>query len=272
MSIVKSLSVGEGDMFYINHNTSNFSIIDCCLSDENKKIIVDEIISESGGKDITRFISTHPDKDHIQQLEYLDGRIGILNFYCVQNEATKKDEVSGFERYCLLRDSDKKAYYVYRGCKRKWMNDNGKDNSGKDIYNSGINFLWPIITNEDYIAALEVAKQGGDPNNISPIFKYGSKGSATFLWMGDMLKEFMEKIEDVITPPEADILFAPHHGRKSSKIPKTWLDNIDPKIIVVGEASSNDLAYDGYGDYNKITQNSAKDITFHCEEGKVHIG
>jgi len=33
MSEIKSFSVGEGDMFYIRHNTDNFTTIDCCLSD-----------------------------------------------------------------------------------------------------------------------------------------------------------------------------------------------------------------------------------------------
>lgn len=28
MSIIKSFSVGDGDMFYIDHNSDNFSIID----------------------------------------------------------------------------------------------------------------------------------------------------------------------------------------------------------------------------------------------------
>ncbi len=30
MSIVKSFSVGDGDMFYIEHNSDSFTIIDCC--------------------------------------------------------------------------------------------------------------------------------------------------------------------------------------------------------------------------------------------------
>jgi hypothetical protein len=37
MSIIKSISVGNGDMFYIKHESSNFTIIDCYLDDENKK-------------------------------------------------------------------------------------------------------------------------------------------------------------------------------------------------------------------------------------------
>lgn len=36
MSEIKSLSVGNGDMFYINHNTDNFSMIDCNITDERK--------------------------------------------------------------------------------------------------------------------------------------------------------------------------------------------------------------------------------------------
>lgn len=36
MSEIKSQSVDNGDMFYINHNTDNFSMIDCNITDERK--------------------------------------------------------------------------------------------------------------------------------------------------------------------------------------------------------------------------------------------
>lgn len=85
MSIIKTLSVGNGDMFYIKHGSSNFTIIDCNMDENNREDIVNEIISESKNKDITRFISTHPDEDHIHGLKYLDEKIHILNFYCVEN-------------------------------------------------------------------------------------------------------------------------------------------------------------------------------------------
>jgi hypothetical protein len=61
MSIVKSLSVGLGDMYYIRHSTDNFTMIDCSLSDENKKRIVEELKNQSIDKRVKRFISTHPD-------------------------------------------------------------------------------------------------------------------------------------------------------------------------------------------------------------------
>ena len=266
MSIIKSISVGNGDMFYIKHGSSNFTIIDCNMDDTNKQKITDEIISESNNKDITRFISTHPDEDHIHGLKYLDDKIGILNFYCVKNEATKSDETDDFKKYCELRDSDKKAFYIYEGCSRCWMNQNDEE---KKYGSSGINILWPITDNEDYKAELLNAKEGKSPNNISPIIKYSLSNGVTVLWFGDLENSFMEKIKDTVELPEADIIFAPHHGRSSGKIPKEWMESISPKIVIIGEAPSEKINY--LSNYNTITQNTAGDIILDCESGIVDI-
>lgn len=99
MSIIKSFSVGDGDMFYIDHNSDNFSIIDCCMDDGNKEAITQEIKDKISKKGIIRFISTHPDEDHLQGLKYLDEQIGIVNFYCVENSAVKTDETEDFKDY-----------------------------------------------------------------------------------------------------------------------------------------------------------------------------
>ena len=263
MSIVKSFSVGNGDMFYIKHNSDNFTTIDCCMTEENKDEIMNEIKEESRGKGVTRFISTHPDQDHIGGLKYYNEQLPISNFYCVKNEATKKDETEDFKEYCKLRDGDK-HFYIYKGCSRKWMNESNDERGS-----SGINILWPDTNNQDYKDALEKAKNGDSPNNISPIIKYSLKEGVKILWMGDLETEFMEKIEDDVDIPDIDILFAPHHGRDSGKVPKSWLDKMEPKIIIIGEAKSNHLNY--YQGWNTITQNSAGDIIFECETGKVHI-
>src|SRR5437867_789641 len=99
MSIVKSLSVGNGDMFYIKHNSDSFSIIDCCLSDVDQYRIVTELKAAAAGKGIHRFISSHPDDDHMRGLAYLDGQLGIVNFYCVENAATKEEKTEDFLKY-----------------------------------------------------------------------------------------------------------------------------------------------------------------------------
>ncbi|MYB59058.1 MAG: hypothetical protein F4X51_22010 [Gemmatimonadetes bacterium] len=130
MSIIKSLSVGNGDMFYIKHNSDNFSMIDCCMDEDDRETIVEELRGEANGKYIKRFISTHPDDDHIRGLQYLNEEWPILNFYCVKNETTKEDETDDFDEYCELRDSDK-AFYLEKGCTRRWMNQSNEGSSPK---------------------------------------------------------------------------------------------------------------------------------------------
>ena len=89
------------------------------------------------------------------------------------------------------------------------------------------------------------------------------------LWMGDLETDFMENIEDDIFFEEIDILFAPHHGRDSGKVPKSWLDELSPKVVIIGEAPSGNINY--YDGYDTIKQNSAGDILFECVKRKVHI-
>ena len=264
MSIIKSFSVGNGDMFYIEHGSDNFSIIDCNLDSEQKEEIMDEICKIGGSKGIMRFISTHPDEDHFHGIEYFDERFHIYNFYCVKNEATKTDDSESFKHYCSLRDDTKKAFYIYKGCSRKWMNQNSEERGS-----SGINILWPDTENTQFKEQLKIAKDGGNANNISPIIKYSLENGVVALWFGDLESEFMNIISDEISLPKADIVFAPHHGRSSGKLPSNWLSAIDPKIIVIGEADSTMLAY--YKGYNTITQNSAHNIVFECNTGKVHV-
>jgi beta-lactamase superfamily II metal-dependent hydrolase len=255
--------VGEGDTYYINHDSDNFTIIDCFLDDETKDRVLNEIASLSGKKGITRFISTHPDEDHIQGISALDKRINILNFYCVKNAATKSEESDDFKKYCSLRDSDK-SFYIFKGCSRRWMNQGNDERK-----TSGLEILWPDQENDYFKEALKKADDGESPNNISPIIKYSLQDGATALWMGDLESDFMVLIENDLDLPKIDILFAPHHGRDTGKVPETLLNKMQPKLIVIGEAPSLHLNY--YRSYNTLTQNSAGDIVFECIEGKVHI-
>ena len=87
MSIIKSFAVGNGDMFYVDHNSDNFTIIDCDLSDENADTVIEELKAASKDKGVNRFICTHPDEDHFGGIERLDDEIPIANFYVVKNQA-----------------------------------------------------------------------------------------------------------------------------------------------------------------------------------------
>lgn len=269
MTIVKSFSVVNGDMFAIRHATDNFTIIDCCLTDNNKDDILGDIEVLGKSKSIHRFISTHPDKDHILGLELLDAQKEILNFYCVENQAIKKEiqpeHKASFDKYFELRDSDK-AFYIKQGCSRKWMNidDNERGSANIDI-------LFPVRSNKHFQQALINARNGASPNNISPIIKCVCE-NFTFIWMGDLETNFMEKIENDVDLCKVNVLFAPHHGRDTGKVPKSWLEVLDPDLIIIGEAPSEHLNY--YNGYNTITQNSAGDITFLLNDSscKIYVG
>ena len=268
MSIIKSFSVGNGDCFYIKHGSSNFTIIDCHNNGDDKfESIIKEIKKESKDKDIIRFISTHPDEDHIKGLKKLFEKKDIPNFYCVENKATKSEESEDFDFYCSLRDDRSKAFYIYKGCRRKWFNE---DDEEKKYGCSGLDVLWPQKENSDFKEALRIAAKGGNANNISPVLKYSLQNGVTALWFGDMETDFLDKIHAEIEWPEhTDILFAPHHGRDSGKIPENILKQINPSLIVIGEADPTYLNY--YKNWNTITQNLAGDIAFECKQGMVHI-
>jgi hypothetical protein len=134
---------------------------------------------------------------------------------------------------------------------------------------AGLSILWPITTNQYFVEELNGAANGGCPNNISIVLNYRRSSGASILWMGDLETDFMENIKDEIEFDRADVLFAPHHGRDSGRLPSEWLEQIDPNVIVIGEAPSEHLHY--YPGYNTITQNSALDITMDCVEGMIHI-
>ena len=126
-----------------------------------------------------------------------------------------------------------------------------------------------MTSNNFFKEELRLAAQGISFNNISPIFTYSLENGVKAMWMGDLENSFLEKVKNNIDWPEVDILFAPHHGRKSGRVPSDVLKKINPSIIVIGEAPSEHLMY--YNNYNTITQNTAGDIIFNCEARKVHI-
>lgn len=272
MSVVKSYSfpVGDirGDMFYIEHNSDNFTIIDCYLKDgEDASCRKDDILKEikriRDVKTITRFISTHPHNDHFLGIEDLDKQAKIINFYAVANGLPENPADVSQTKYIELRDNEN--FPIKQGITRKWINE-GDDVRG----GSGIRFLWPDITNKEYLEALKKVKEGTNQNDISCVFTY-NVGKAKYMWMGDMETDmqnvFFESEKDRLHSVE--VLFHPHHGRKSSAPPKALLEKLDPKIIVIGNAPADDLNYD---DPDKtITQNKAGDIVFVNEENIIHI-
>lgn len=272
MSIVKSFSFPcgnlRGDTFYISHSSNNFTLIDCYLKDGDdascrKEEIIHEIIDKSDER-TCRFISTHPDNDHILGIEELDKRWPITNFYAVKNNIPSDKNDPSLSKYKELMEN--KNFAIRKGIKRIWLNQNTDENGS-----SGLDFLWPVETNEKFKGELQKVAKGESPNNICCVLTYSIKHGAKYMWMGDletdMQQEFFDTCKDEI--PQVDILFQPHHGRKSGAVPADLLKALAPKLIVIGNAPSG---YIDYGDSQMtITQNSAGDIVFKNEGNEVHI-
>lgn len=264
MPKVKSFATVDGDMFYINHKSDNFTIIDCCIEEEKKEEVLKELKEEKGNKRIIRFISTHPDDDHIRGLKYLMDNQEIPNFYCVKNSATKTNPSEDFKKYCSLRDDRQKAFYLEKGCERRWMNLSSNERD-----DSGINIKWPDINNKYFKEALQIAKEKEEPNNICPIITYSIKNNVKIYWLGDLEDDYMENIKEEVEWEKGDIVFAPHHGRDSGKLPQDVLEKIEPKVIIIGNAESESLNY--YQGYETITQNTAGDIIIMFEDNSSNF-
>lgn len=272
MSIVKSYSFPDGDirgdMFYIKHDSRNFTVIDCYLKDGDgnnarKDEIIKEIVTESDGR-ICRFISTHPDNDHIAGIEHLNTRWRIINFYAVDNKRPIDNNDDSLTCYHQLLTN--KNFPIRRGIMRAWLNVTNNEN-----YCSGINFLWPDLENKKFKEALELVSQGTKINNICPIFTYSVENGPTYMWMGDLETEMQQAFYDEFKTaiPKVNILFQPHHGRKSGAVPNDLLEALNPALIVIGNAPSEHIEY---GDSRQtITQNTAGDIFFENNGNEVHV-
>jgi hypothetical protein len=239
----------------------NFTIIDCCLKDSIvREKIIDEIISESRDR-VSRFISTHPHDDHIHGLDYLDEKWPIRNFYAVEND--RVGQGSSFKAYLKLKRNFN--YNLERNIQRKWLNI-----GDSDCGSAGIHIHWPVRNNCAFQDALRNCQD--EPNAISAVIEYRTEYFRV-IWMGDMESDMQasmyEEIKGTIGP--VDVLFLPHHGRSSANLPENLLQELDPKLIIVGAAPCNEIDYDYYDSDKTLTQNTALDFELLIDMNCIHV-
>ena len=193
------------------------------------------------------------------------------NFYAVKNEVPEEKDNPSLAKYIELLNHAESAYII-AGLERDFLN---QDKAKKGIGSAGIHFLWPDVDNPEFKKALEILKNGGKANNISPVITYYSSTGASFLWMGDMetgmQKEFYKNHKGEIG--KINVLFAPHHGRESGQVPQDFLSELNPDIVVIGNAPAENLesSYKHYGQDRTITQNTSRDIMFECHDKQIDV-
>ena len=270
MGIIKSFTVGKGDIFYIKHNRSNYTTIDCFLSNENIDGVMNEISNKARSQSITRPISTHPNDGYVYGLEYPEKKVVIANFYCSVDETTQKGQKDSLHKYCDLKDSSKE-FYLYGACFCKWIREEVEKEEGNFTSREGVTVLWQDTDNEHFENTYEEPINGESQDRISPIIRCGFENGMTMVFWSDFESHLMGDILEEVDFKKINVLFVSHHKSKSGRLPDEWLEAMDPDIVIIGGTPYENLDYINYDGHNKITQNSAGDIFLDCSEGKVDI-
>ena len=269
------LNVLEGDCSIVEHSSGRVSMIDVnnamvVDSDDEfaagfRKLFAEELrgvpgnfnqkahpanpleyMRDHGIGPTWRFILTHPDMDHLGGIRALFESSPPTVFWDTQNEEEKvfgEESPYGegdWEFYRDLRDrnpkSDPQRLVLYSGVEGHYWNRDGDGNPGGD----GIQVLAPTPE------LVQQANQTGDYNDCSYVLLYWTAAGKT-IFGGDSHDEtwghILEEHEELVT--DIDLLIAPHHGRKSKR-KYDFLDVLNPKLTLFGNARAQHLAYDAW--------------------------
>jgi len=190
---------------------------------------------EQGNGDIWRFISTHPDMDHLSGLKRLHEEVGISGMWDTAHEREfDEDEDFGpfdrqdWEKYTKIRSGDTEEFHVQptEGAKADyWEQDN------IDILHPSPKFVEDINS-----------KSNPNYNDVSIVLKINTRCGGVLL-PGDAEEAAWEEIYENHRDELQDIsiLKASHHGRRSGFHRKS-VEEMDPNYVVlsVGKKPSTD--------------------------------
>jgi beta-lactamase superfamily II metal-dependent hydrolase len=300
MARIHFLNVNEGDCSIIQHNTDRVTVIDVCnakpsqalvekitkiaaMSEKGllgnfsqKKYPVNPVsyMRERGISEVHRFILTHPDMDHMDGIEMFFGEFSPLNFWDTDNQETKEfkaDSNTGYNEddwkfYKNLRDrrpeKNPRRLALLAGQYGVFWNRNEAGERG-----DGIQILAP--TEE----LMRTANESGDYNDSSYVLLYRT-GDFRVLFAGDSHDKTWEHILSCNKADVAgiDLLIAPHHGRDSGRSFE-FLDILNPKLTLFGNAESEALAYSAWNNrgLHKITNNQAGCVIAEIENNVMYL-
>jgi beta-lactamase superfamily II metal-dependent hydrolase len=302
MATIHFLNVLEGDCNIIQHDNGHITVIDVsnAYNDDDSpeeiaaKAIKDkeiktrnfvpdgkinynqkenpdnpvEYLNKLKIKDIFRFIITHPDMDHLDGIKDFYEEFTITNTWDSDNnkelnlkEFPNKFNPEDWKFYTQLRSgkvtSTKRLTY-YAG------------NSNSYFKEDNIKILCPSPE-----LVKQANKEGGDIHDLSYVllFTFPKKGGGNWkvIFSGDSHDNswdyILENFEDDVK--KVDVLFAPHHGRDSNRSYE-FLNTLNPKMTLFGNASSKHLAYDSYKG-TRITNNQAGYVILDITEDRLLV-
>jgi competence protein ComEC len=232
-------------------------------------------LKEHGVSSVFRFVSTHPDMDHLDGLKLFFETFSPTNFWDTDNIEEKEfGSEARFDEddwlfYKDLRDGkprdNPKRLTLFAGDRGQYWNINSEGKSGAD----GLYILAPTLQ------MVNDANSSGDYNDCSYVILYrAGAGGHRIVFSGDshdktwehILENHLDDVTDI------DVLIAPHHGRASGRS-YDFLDILRPKITLFGNARSEHLAYGAwnYRGLPFITNNQAGSIILNAEVNPIDI-
>ncbi len=224
-----------------------------------------------GVKSLFRFISTHPDMDHLDGFNRLANKISIRNFWDsgahkskpdFEGSPYKEEDWDRYVKFCEGREDGVKRISPLAGSRFEYANKDDEGKSGDGLY--------ILAPNQELV---DDANETGDFNDCSYVILYKSSGGNIII-AGDAHDKTWEYIlenhEDEIK--DCKFLLAPHHGRKSDR-DYSFLDTMKPKLTLFGCAPSEHLAYSAWNYRNLVyvTQNQCGNMVLQTKDGRLDV-
>ncbi len=288
MSKIHFLNVKQGDCIILEHDSGRVTMFDICAGNIKREhraaaaILALRSITPAAGnfrmcehptnpldyltrigrREIWRFILSHPDMDHLDGFDALMSEFSVSNFWDSGARKARPDftkyggyKEEDWDRYIMIvsgREPGTRPLYVQGGARFKYANrDDTMNGSGDNLY--------LLAPSQDLI---DKGNKTQDFNDASYVVLFRSTIGKVLL-AGDAHDATWEYIEEhhKAEASDADLLIAPHHGRKSGRS-YGFLDYVKPRLTLFGCAPSEHLAYGAWNNRNltHITNNQCGSI------------
>jgi len=254
------INVGKGNCSIIDFPSGHLTIIDIDdsrFTEENELTCPIEYIKDHfNGKNIFRFILTHPDMDHMSGLHELNSKINITNFWDTEND--KSISIKEIKKSPFYSENDWKTYQMLSESKENPKALKILRNESKDFWNKdNITVLSPskeLIELSNNAAETDSNKY----NHLSYVLRIDYAGIKV-LFGGDATIEVWDNILEKCGKEalKADIFLAPHHGSKNN-VNEDVFKHIAPDYVIVSVDQGVKYDYDYYSKFAKENVLSTK--------------
>jgi beta-lactamase superfamily II metal-dependent hydrolase len=286
MPTVHFLNVRQGDCSIVQHGSGRVTMIDVnnarrvSQGEMRKEAALQELaatkgnfnqkaypanpivyMQERGISGIFRFVLSHPDMDHMDGITDIFDQFSPPNFWDTDNTCDKDADdwdsspyrKEDWDFYRSLRDSqsDPKRLVYHSGEPRK----NYWDKDGIHVLAPTQELVKDANEKEEWNDASQVILYRANHPGDEPTWKTIFGGDSHDGTWDHILDAHRDAVSDV------DLLIAPHHGRDSDR-DFAFLDVLNPKLTLFGNASSKHLAYDAWSrrGLRIITNNQAGSV------------